>query len=34
MSQDAVEPRIPDIVLERYRLNELPTICLRLNAGR
>jgi hypothetical protein len=24
MSQDVAEPRLPDIVLERYRLNELP----------
>jgi hypothetical protein len=24
MSQDIAEPRLPDIVLERYRLNELP----------
>ena len=24
MSQDVAAPRVPDIVLERYRLNELP----------
>jgi len=34
MSQDVAEPRLPDIVLERYRLNDLPTAEYQLLSDR